>query len=233
VGAGAARWCGSGNIAKNENLPKWKESRIVLGMTAETGLRERKKRATRAALSHAAWSLMVERGINAVTPEAIADAADVSPRTFRNYFSSREEAIVDGVTQRAMSIVEGLRARPHDEPVWDSLVHVLPDAITNIVGERDDVVVLLKACREEPALLAQQITVFEHMDRLLAEVVAERTGTDAQRDLSPRLMAAAAGAALQISVAVWAETDTTAALPDLVRESLAQLRAGLPLGAAH
>lgn len=59
---------------------------MVPCMTLEVSLRERKKLATRAALSHAAWSLMVERGLEAATPEAIAEAADVSPRTFRNYF---------------------------------------------------------------------------------------------------------------------------------------------------
>lgn len=202
------------------------------GMPSETGLRERKKSATRAAMSDAAWFLMVEQGIDAVTPEAVADAVGLSPRTFRNYFTSREEAIVDGIVQRSGAIVQAIRARPADEPIWDSLLQVLPDAITAIVPQRDDMVVLMRLCRDHPALLAQHRAVFERFDRLLVETIADRTGTDPEADLAPHLLAGAAAIALQTSTALWVEWGTARTLPDLVRESLAQLRAGLPLGAA-
>jgi AcrR family transcriptional regulator len=127
-------------------------------MPTEPSLRERKKVAARAAMSDVACCLMVEHGLDAVTPEAVADAVGVSPRTFRNYFSSREEAIVDGIVRRSTSIVAGLRARPADEPVWDSLLHVLPDAITAIVPEHHDLVVLMRLSRENPTLLAQHLS---------------------------------------------------------------------------
>ncbi|RKF26507.1 TetR/AcrR family transcriptional regulator [Micromonospora globbae] len=201
-------------------------------MTSDVGLRERKKRATRAALSQAAWSLMVERGIDAVTAETVAATVDVSPRTFRNYFSSREEAILDGIVQRASSLVEALRARPADEPVWDSLAHVLPEAITNVLGDRDDIAVLARVSAANPALLAQQLTVFAHVERLIAEVIAERTGADVERDLAPHLLAAVPGALMRAVVTFWADGDTDASLPDLVRASITQLRDGLPLGRA-
>ncbi|MEV4198543.1 TetR/AcrR family transcriptional regulator [Micromonospora globbae] len=201
-------------------------------MTSDVGLRERKKRATRAALSQAAWSLMVERGIDAVTAETVAATVDVSPRTFRNYFSSREEAILDGIVQRASSLVEALRARPADEPVWDSLAHVLPEAITNVLGDRDDIAVLVRVSAANPALLAQQLTVFARVERLIAEVIAERTGADVERDLAPHLLAAVPGALMRAVVTFWADGDTDASLPDLVRASITQLRDGLPLGRA-
>lgn len=58
------------------------------------GLRERKKRATRAALAEAAVRLAAEHGAEKVTVEAISAAAGVSVRTFFNYFDSRDEAFV-------------------------------------------------------------------------------------------------------------------------------------------
>ncbi|MER7891688.1 TetR/AcrR family transcriptional regulator [Micromonospora sp. NPDC094482] len=200
-------------------------------MTSDVGLRERKKRATRAALSHAAWSLMVEQGIDAVTAESVAATVDVSPRTFRNYFASREEAILDGIVQRSSWLVEALRARPAGEPVWDSFAHVLPDAIMRVLGEReDDVLALVRVSAENPAMLARQLTAFARVERLIAEVIAERTGADVERDLAPHLLAAVPGATMRAVVTFWADGATDATLPDLVRTSVAQLREGLPLG---
>ncbi|MET7750778.1 TetR family transcriptional regulator [Micromonospora sp. NPDC005367] len=202
-------------------------------MTSDLGLRERKKLATRIALSNAAWSLMTEHGIEAVTAEAVAAAVEVSPRTFRNYFASREEAILDGILLRANSLVEALRARPADEPVWDSLAHVLPDMIMTVLGERErDVATLVRVCSEHPAMLAQQLAVFGRVERLIAEVIAERTGADIEHDLAPHLLAAVPGATMRAVLTFWAGGETEATLPDLVRMSIAQLREGLPLGRA-
>jgi AcrR family transcriptional regulator len=201
-------------------------------MTSESSLRERKKLALRAELSNTAWSMMIEHGLDAVTPESIAKAVDVSPRTFRNYFSSREEAILDGLVRRGESAADAIRARPTDEPVWDSLVQVLPANVAGFVGEREDLAALMRAIRDHPPMWAQHLLTFERGHWFIAEVVAERTGTDVERDLAPRLLAAAAVVAIRTSIEMWAEGDTDAALPDLIRESLAQLRAGLPLGAA-
>ncbi|EFL37795.1 LOW QUALITY PROTEIN: TetR family transcriptional regulator, partial [Streptomyces griseoflavus Tu4000] len=61
---------------------------------AQGGLRERKKRATRAALAEAAVRLAAEHGAEKVTVEAISAAAGVSVRTFFNYFDTRDDAFV-------------------------------------------------------------------------------------------------------------------------------------------
>ncbi|GII22422.1 TetR family transcriptional regulator [Planosporangium mesophilum] len=196
------------------------------------GLRERKKAATRAALSRAAWSLLLTQGLDAATPEAIAEAADVSPRTFRNYFSSREEAIVDELAQRYLSLADTIRTRPADEPVWDSLAAVLPSVVVEMAGDRDRLAVLMRVVRESPALRAQILLVTEHVSEVMTKIIADRTGTDAQRDLAPRLLAGTVGTALATSVDFWARSGTDIPLPDLVRDCLTQLRAGLPVGAA-
>lgn len=65
----------------------------------EPGLRERKRRATRVAIQKAAIDLATERGIDGVTIEEISHAANVSPRTFFNYFPTKDAAIVGEIPQ--------------------------------------------------------------------------------------------------------------------------------------
>ena len=88
---------------------------------SRSGLRERKKLAVRRALSSAAIRLAVERGLENVTIEDITAEADVSVRTFGNYFSSKYEAICALGTDRAWRIGADLLARPADEPLWEAV----------------------------------------------------------------------------------------------------------------
>ncbi|HEY0806503.1 MAG TPA: helix-turn-helix domain-containing protein, partial [Pseudonocardiaceae bacterium] len=74
----------------------------------DDGLRERKKRETRAALSQATIRLCVQRGWDNVSLADIADAANVSERTFRNYFTSKAEAIAATHLERALRTADEL-----------------------------------------------------------------------------------------------------------------------------
>jgi AcrR family transcriptional regulator len=61
---------------------------------APAGLRERKRAATRRAIEVAALETVAERGLEKTTVDEISHRADISPRTFFNYFSSKEIALV-------------------------------------------------------------------------------------------------------------------------------------------
>jgi len=197
-------------------------------MGVETGRRERKKAETRVALSKAAMELALKYGVENVTAEGIAMAADVAPRTFHNYFASKEEAIVGELVDRATGFADALRARPVGEPIWDALHHAIVAELTETpqgVADRVARMCMLKANR---LLLAQQLTIFEQLHRVLAEVVAERTGTDAERDVYPQLMASVAAIAVKAAMDLWDRTDGSVSLADMAADALAQLRAGLP-----
>src|SRR5262245_64576986 len=90
------------------------------------GLRERKKAETRRALSSAALRLAEEHGPDGMTVEAVAEAAGVSPRTFFNYFSSKEDAIMGVNPTDSSDLLADLLARPEDEPALDSLRQMAP-----------------------------------------------------------------------------------------------------------
>ena len=196
-------------------------------MTDELGLRERKKLATRRALCDAALKLALDEGIATLTPERIADEVHVSPRTFRNYFSSKEEAIVAGLQDRAHEVADNLRRRPADEPIWESLRAVLvPSLEAGMPGH--DLMQLLGLIRCHHALLAEHLTSFEGLSRQLAEVIAERTGTDVNRDVYPRLLADVSGTAVRASLSLWATGTTGRSLTEIFGEALDLLGRGLP-----
>ncbi|ROP72515.1 TetR/AcrR family transcriptional regulator [Curtobacterium sp. PhB115] len=62
--------------------------------TPELGLRDRKRIETRHRIAEAARSLALEQDIDHTTIEQIAARAEVSPRTFFNYFESKEDAVL-------------------------------------------------------------------------------------------------------------------------------------------
>ena len=61
----------------------------------DVGLRERKKKQTRDAIHEAAYRLISESGLEATTIDQICHAADVSTRTFFNYFPSKAAAALE------------------------------------------------------------------------------------------------------------------------------------------
>lgn len=192
------------------------------------GLRERKKEATRLALSQAAVRLAMEHGVEHVSAEGIATEAGVSTRTFHNYFSSKEEAVVEALRRETRGIADQLRERPSDEPIWDSLKSLVMDTLGRPESELADVVGAARLVDQSPALRAQRLALVDETDRAVVEVIAERTGTDAHRDLYPRLVHLAASAAMRAVLDVHGSAEESSISPaQLAEQAFAQFAAGL------
>jgi AcrR family transcriptional regulator len=196
---------------------------------AGPGLRERKKQHTREALSWAALRLAVERGLGNVLVEDIAAEAGVSSRTYNNYFSSKAEAIAWRHLDRARRMADLLRARPPGEPLWESITCA---AVAQAGGERaspePEWIAGVRLMLSEPELQGEFLKADAAAERACAVVIAERTGGDADRDLYPRLVAAAIGAAIRVSNEQWLRAEPPVPLAPLLRDALAQIAAGLP-----
>jgi AcrR family transcriptional regulator len=193
-----------------------------------SGLRERKKQATRLALHRAALELVAERGLEHVSVDDIAARAEVSPRTFFNYFSAKDDAVL-GLDPEAMDRqVAQLRARPAGEPPVEALRAVARAQSAEMAGETELWPLRLKVIDASPVLVGRLAAAFGESERALAEALAERTGTRAGVDLYPTLLAGVAGVAMRTALHRWLATGFTASLPDLVDEAWAALAAGLP-----
>jgi AcrR family transcriptional regulator len=197
-----------------------------MSTTAEPGLRERKKAATRQALHDAAVRLAMEHGAERVTVEAIADDAGVSRRTFSNYFGSKEEALMYGDFQRIQSLIEMVRARPPEESAWTALTA----AAERFVAELGDIdpqwVAQGRLVRAHPTLVAAQVQTFAALERELSGEVAARSKDQDPNSVRVRMTSAAFLVALRVSLHVWLEGAAGRSLWAVVREALAEAGRG-------
>ena len=174
--------------------------------------RERKKQATREALADAAWKLATEVGPERVRVDDIAAAAGVSPRTFNNYFASREEAICAPRLRWAYQFAAALRGRPAGEPLADALAEAVLQVRRN---EPDKAMIRLGAA--SPAMQAEYRRHSVMTEFTLAEVIAERTGCDA---LSARVVGGAYATAIRAASEYWLRDDGDLPLTDFLRAAL-------------
>jgi len=138
-----------------------------------SGLRERKKQKTKEAIQREAMRLFLERGYEETTIEQIANAADISPSTFFNYFPTKEDVVLyDRYDPMLLSM---LTHRPADEPISVSLRSAMQGLDEAMTQDRDMVFARAKLALETPALRARFWEELEKARELIAGVVAART----------------------------------------------------------
>jgi AcrR family transcriptional regulator len=198
-------------------------------------LRERKKLATRRSLRRIALGLAAERGFAQVTVEDIANAANVSPRTFFNYFPSKEAVLFGPGPEQ----VAELRARVAHEspgaPVLDVLRGVIAsnaqrtaDELIALGGDLADWLRIITTARADPQVRVAQGAQMSMVERAITEGLAERLGTDPERDPYPGLLASVATGVSRSCMMFWANSSGTVRPDHLVDLAFRALADGLP-----
>lgn len=193
----------------------------------ELGRRERKKLETRRALASEALRLAVERGPDNVTIEDIAEAADVSVRTFFNYFSSKEEAITNWDPEGRTRIADMLLARPADEAPFTAIRNVVGELIAGAEAWADERAMRIQLVREHPSLLPRHLHAHHELERALLRAMAERLGVGIDESVYPALVVTAAVNALRLTMTWWEAHGRTEDLVALLDEAFDALERGL------
>lgn len=191
------------------------------------GLRARKKQRTKEAIQREALRLFQERGYDATTIEQIAEAVDISPSTFFNYFPTKEDVVVSDPYDPMM--MAAFRARPGDEPLTTVIRRALTEDLA-AVFERDRAVMLARGRigLAVPAVRARMWAEVERGQDLLIGFLAERTGRDPE-DFEVRVAATVLTSALYTAVMEWVRLDGRENVLDLVRRALDVVDAGARL----
>jgi AcrR family transcriptional regulator len=205
-----------------------------------TGLRDRKRRETRARLEKAAVTLVLRDGLEQTTIGTISELADVSPRTFFNYFDSKDSAILGlrhvEITDESVSdYVVG----EEGNDLVGSVVHLLfavMDAPLSRSAIRED---RIEIVRRYPQILAGQLTQMTLMTGRLSEAVQGLLArdprfcplSDAEQSAYADLILAMCVGAVRVAIRQWAgaglgdpDEDLEQRAIWLVKETVGKLR---------
>lgn len=190
--------------------------------------------------------LAAEHGAGNVTVEAISEAAGVSPRTFFNYFDTRDDAFVMIDSEVVGRIRRGLLDASAELSPLEALRDVLAAELAEVEARHELWALRAKVLHKSPHLLVRSLGAHMADERVLAEAVAERLGTQPPLgpgsgdkpvpELYPRLVAGVSGAAVRVSIEHWCAQPGKAGdltFSEIFQQVFAHLAAGLQAPSAQ
>jgi AcrR family transcriptional regulator len=191
----------------------------------QPGLRERKRLATRQAIQRAAVRVVRERGLDGATVDEISRVADISPRTFFNYFPSKEDAILgDAPTLAGNPQTEWFIA--DRGPILHGLARVVVDGSTRLLSEPELLMERRALSKQYPQLGIRRLANVHRFEEELADLARRRLTaehpqlSDAEVADRGRLVALTAFAFVRHAWFAWLEhPDASPGLPELVERA--------------
>ncbi|MFJ3321333.1 TetR/AcrR family transcriptional regulator [Curtobacterium sp. NPDC086286] len=204
---------------------------------AEPGLRERKRRATRLAIQQAALRIAIEEGLAAVTVDEISRRADVSPRTFFNYFPNKEGAILgdDPTLPDDDTLADFVAGGPTGDLLAD-LGALLVHSTRELIEERGLIEERQQVLRAAPELFSRRMESMKEFQAAIEGAVVARFaaaadgapdayGETPERRRRARLASLVALAALRHAWWEWSDAGSDTHLVDELERSFADLDA--------
>lgn len=193
-----------------------------------TSLRERKKVACRAALQRAALELTLEHdSIDTVTVDAIAARAGISPRTFFNYYPTKESALFKAYIGRREELAQEILDWPGDDAPARVITEVL---LRNALAADAEIAVMLKkVLAQHPDLVGQSMVSAIAINRAISEAAYERADvTDLETRLRLGQLTTALSSVLRVTIGFhWYHDRRPEDLPGALRDAAERTLAGL------
>jgi AcrR family transcriptional regulator len=162
---------------------------VVTGDFAPIGLRERKKLQTKQALLAAATSLFEERGYEHVTVAEIADAANISVKTFFTYFRSKEDLAFADERRLLEQIMQAVRSRPDGLSPADAVGKLLVDLLSQDEDGLEGLEGYHRMVGDSVALRSRLLRMWEEYENELTALLLSELGN--RKDGPPRARLAA------------------------------------------
>ncbi|WP_179235302.1 TetR family transcriptional regulator [Streptomyces sp. CS113] len=193
----------------------------------EVSLAQRKRQLVSDELTEAALQLLAAKGFDAVTIDEIASAAGVSKRTFFRYFASKEDVVVQFLTDMGADIHRDLAARPTGERPSLALRSALSGPLATCADHSDRALRVVQLILRTPALHARFLERQGRWREDLAAELARRPDLAPDRDLYPELAAGMALTAFNTVLHRWSDSDGTADPGELTERAFAVIAPAL------
>jgi AcrR family transcriptional regulator len=185
------------------------------------GLRERKRRQTRERIVEAALRLFLADGFDATTLDAIANAAEISRRTFFHYFDSKD-AIVEALESGTEDAFRAaLAATKPDVAPLDAVHASLVKMISRYAS--DEAIALDRLMRSTEALRARKQANYTRQEEALFVALAEKW-PDPKRRPGLRLVAMMGIGTMRIAAQQWSDEKGAKPLEHYVNKAFRRLR---------
>lgn len=186
------------------------------------GLRERKRRQTRQRIIEAGLELFLANGFDETTLDAIAEAADISRRTFFYYFKSKEDIVLayqSGSIERLRDTIVG---ESPDRPPLDVVRHALLKLMATYSAEEmipiDRLMISTESlrARKQASYVAQEQALFDALCELWPQP---------KRRAGLRIVAMVSIGAVRLSLEAWRQDGSKRPLKEYLQEAFANLKA--------
>ena len=196
--------------------------------TSDSGLRQRKRAATRGAITATARALTAERGLTGYTVEEVCEAAGISRRTFFNYFPTKEDAIIghaeDDIPADVIEdFVAGGAGTPAGEisrTLFRDLVRLSLRLAEGMTASEEETRQLIGVVHKEPQLILKIIGVTEQREAQFARDVARREGVAPDHPVVQMAVVLLSTIARKSSMAYFSDGNTRS-YRDLLLENIA------------
>ena len=193
----------------------------------ELSPRDRRRTKLAAQIERAALSLFVKRGISAVTVDQIADAADISRRTFFRYFASKEDLLLGDRQRYDDRLARTIAKEQPRQSAVRMLRDILVDMSHEVEAEADTARIRLELFRKYPEEMSGAFEQQRAWNSTFTTMVAQRMGLDHSRDMRPALVVRVMMSAANVALHNWFTKGAEQPLHELVEAALDQTIAGL------
>ncbi len=192
-----------------------------------SGLRERKKAMTRRALQDAALDLFARQGFEHTTVDEIADACDISPRTFFRYFATKEDVLFGDGDERRVELVDTIAARPVGEPMLRTVREAILALADGYEGDRARFVAKSAILAANPTVRSRGVERQRDWEAAVTDALQQRDASSGRDHsmLELRLVAGVATVALRAACDTWVADGGE--LSPLVAEAFDRVATGL------
>lgn len=188
----------------------------------QEGLRERKRRQTRQRIIDEGLKLFLANGFEATTLDAIADAADISRRTFFYYFKSKEDIVLAYQSGSIESLRDTIASEPPDRAPLD----VVRNAILKCTAaySAEEMIPIDRLMTSTESLRARKQASYVAQEQALFAALCELWPQPTRRP-ALRIVAMVSIGAVRLSLEAWRQDGSKRPLKDYLQDAFANLKA--------